>query len=88
MVTKMRFQVCNEAGGHVASTKDALEAAMLVACMGKGSDVRTKDDIVWTEGDEEFSAAESYDRAAEIMEKRSGLRAMNRANRARRSLIR
>ena len=41
---------------------------MLVACMGKGATVKLHHDvIVWIEGEEEFSASESYDRAAEMM---------------------
>ena len=53
---------------YVGSAKYPEYAAMLVACMGKGATVKLHHDvIVWIEGEEEFSASESYDRAAEMM---------------------
>jgi hypothetical protein len=58
---------------YEGSTKDPDRAAMLVACLGEGSDVRDghrKKDIIWREGSEAFSAAESYDGAADVMTER------------------
>lgn len=55
-------------GEYIAACKHAEDAAILVSAAG--GDVRhghRTADIVWREGAEEFSAAESYDGAASIM---------------------
>lgn len=47
-------------------------AAAMVAVLGDGSTVRTAGgQVVWREGAEEYSAAESYDNAAETMRYRA-----------------
>lgn len=61
------------AGEYRASVKLLEDAAILVAGLGEGAEVRfshSKKWVVWTEGAEEFSAADSYDNAATIMHER------------------
>ena len=57
-------------GEYIASTKYALEAAVL-AGLRMDSDVRygghARKNIIWKEGEEGFSACESWDKAASIM---------------------
>lgn len=56
---------------YVASFHYIEDAALFVAATG--GDIRdghAKKDIVWREGAEEFSAAGSYDRVAEVVRKR------------------
>lgn len=57
------------AGEYVAACKYAEDAACLVSMAG-GVVKHGHSLIVWREGSEEFSAGESYDRAAQIMESR------------------
>jgi hypothetical protein len=62
-----RFKIYTPDGEYVAACKYAEESACLVAMMGDGATIRdghSKKDIVWTEGREEQSAAESYDHVA------------------------
>lgn len=52
---------------YVAACKHASDAAALASLHGPGSTVRyghRVKDTVWTEGEEEVEAGESYDRAA------------------------
>lgn len=56
-------------GAYVAACKFAEDAAALVSLSG-GIVKHGHSLIVWREGAEEFSAGESYDGAARIMEKR------------------
>lgn len=56
-------------GKYVASCKYREDAAALVSLSG-GIVKHGHSLIVWREGGEAFSAGESYDRAAEIMEQR------------------
>ncbi len=67
-----RFKIYDH-GKYEAAVKHAESAAMLVACLGEGSDIRDGHavrDIVWREGAERFSAAESYDGVAEVIHRR------------------
>ncbi|HET7413417.1 MAG TPA: hypothetical protein VFJ18_12235 [Pararhizobium sp.] len=57
------------AGEYVAACKYAEDAACLVSMSG-GVVKHGHNLIVWREGSEEFSAGESYDRAARIMKSR------------------
>lgn len=57
-------------GEYVAATKYAEDAAALVALMTDGVVKYDHKFVVWTEGAETISAAESYDQAAAIMLKR------------------
>ena len=60
-----RWKVYTEAGEYIASCKEAAVAAMIIA--GHGTDGMTirhghgRAGIVWTEGQEELPAAESFD---------------------------
>jgi len=67
-------------GDYEASVKSAVSAAMIAAGYGSLVDVRwghSKKDMLWNEGEEEFSAAESYDGAAEVMAERAPDFALN-----------
>lgn len=54
---------------YVAACKYAEDAAAMVSLAG-GTVKHGHGLLVWTEGSEEFSAGDSYDRAAQIMERR------------------
>lgn len=56
-------------GEYVAACKYAEDAAALVAVSG-GVVKHGHSLVVWREGEEDFAAGESYDAAAELMEKR------------------
>lgn len=59
--------------GYIGCVKFGEDAACLVALQGNGATIRdghNKRDTVWTEGSEDFSAAESYDRVATIIKDR------------------
>lgn len=56
---------------YVASVKYLEDAAALAAFRGDGTTVRFgHSTLLWTEGQEEIPAGESFDRAANIMRKR------------------
>lgn len=60
-------------GGLRATVYDFHDAAAFVALVGHGGEVRagrSKTRVLWREGRELDSAAESYDRAAELMARR------------------
>jgi hypothetical protein len=62
-------------GNYLASCVNPEEAAILCAVLGKGSQARNghaKKNVVWDEGSETQSAAESYDFAAGVMYNRVG----------------
>src|SRR5262245_6449748 len=62
---------CYQSGKYLAACKHAEDAAILVAAWGSSGEVRWSHRfIVWREGKEEFSAGESFDRAAEVMHER------------------
>ncbi|MBO6901397.1 MAG: hypothetical protein JJ864_08625 [Rhizobiaceae bacterium] len=56
-------------GEYVAACKYAEDAAVLVSAAG-GVVKHGHSLVVWTEGKENFSAGESYDQAAALMESR------------------
>lgn len=57
---------------YVAATRYPEDAAALASVNGRGTEVRYGHKmVVWREGSEDFSAGESYDRAAEVMVARS-----------------
>ena len=77
-MTSPRFKVYSGAGEYRASCKSAEDAAVLVGigyCAVEGSDGGTvrlnHGRILWREGAEEFSAAESYDGAAIVIYQRA-----------------
>lgn len=52
---------------YVASTKNPEEAAILVAALGTGTQIKFEHHTpVWTEGEEEQPAGDSYDHVAEV----------------------
>jgi hypothetical protein len=56
---------------YMAALKHAKDAAAMVALYGPGSTIRIGHHlVVWREGEENFSAAESYDRVASIVKSR------------------
>ncbi len=64
MAATPKYKVFTNTGEYVASCKYAEEAAVLVAALGDGTEIRTshsKGSVVWREGKEMQSAAESYD---------------------------
>lgn len=63
------WKVFNVKREMIAATAEAIDAAIILAVYGEGK-VKVDDRIVWDEVREQFSAAESYDRAAQIMEQR------------------
>ena len=77
-----RCKVYDAQGQYEAACKHAEVAAGVVALLGDGATIRDGHrvaDIMWTEGAEEMSAGESYDRAAMIV----GRRIIESANRLR-----
>lgn len=61
------LKIFNPQGEYVASCKMYEDAAMLVGNYGPGAKIKYGAILVWTEGQEEFSASESFDGAREIM---------------------
>lgn len=73
MANAPRWKVYSPDGEYLASCHYPEDAAVLVAANGPGSTIRrghARKLTVWKEGGEEFSAAESYDRVAEVCERR------------------
>ena len=71
------LKVYNTQGEYIGCLKSGEDAACICARYGSGASVRyghKKSDTIWREGAEEFSAGESYDRAAQVMNDR--IRAM------------
>ncbi len=68
--TALMFQIFTD-GEHVASVRYLADAAILLAACGHGV-VRHghRGIILWREGRERFSAADSYDEAATVMQTR------------------
>ena len=68
-----RLKIFNSEGEYIGCVKHFEDAACLVASYGTGASVRdghSKKCTIWTEGAEEFSAGESYDRAGTVMKYR------------------
>lgn len=57
-------------GEYVAACKHAEDAAAIVAMSNSGVVKYDHKTVVWNEGSEEFSACDSYDRAAQVMHER------------------
>lgn len=67
------MKVYDAAGNYKASCVDYAEAAVLVAFLGDGSQVRNghgKKNVIWHEGHEDQRAADSYDHATAVMDER------------------
>lgn len=70
--TTFSFYVVNAESKTMGATVHAEDAAAFASMLGDGAAVTTPmGAILWTEGDEDFSAADSYDGAAEIILKRA-----------------
>lgn len=72
MAATPRLKVHNPQGEYIASCKHYEDAACLAGLYGEGATIRhadlaRKDAVIWREGKERISAAESYDEAAAIM---------------------
>lgn len=68
------LKIYDPAGNYKASCVDFTEAAVLTAFLGTGSQVRNghaRKNVLWNEGHEDQSAAESYDHASAVMAGRS-----------------
>lgn len=71
MASTPHLKVYNPTHGYVAACKFGEDAACLAAMNGNGTTIRDgHNHIVWTEGAEAFSAGESYDRVAQIIDQR------------------
>lgn len=65
-----KYKVYNPQGEYIASCKHLEDAACLAGMYGSGASIReghAAKDVIWREGQEEFSASDSYDGAAKIM---------------------
>jgi hypothetical protein len=70
MAASPQFKVYSASNEYRAALKYAEDAAAFVAILGDGATIRhghSAKEIVWREGEEEFSASESYERAATRM---------------------
>lgn len=63
----MNYAIYNPDGKCTARLLYVEDAAMLVAMLGEGYTIRVGRTIVWHEGHEEFSAAESYGQAVGML---------------------
>ena len=65
------WKIFNAHKEYVGCMKDPADAAAMASILGEGATVKfTHRILVWTEGGETFSAGESYDEAARVMEQR------------------
>lgn len=68
------WKVFSPSNEYLGSLTHAEDAAALVAIQGNGATIRfashAKRDTLWTEGAEAFSAAESYDETARVLDER------------------
>lgn len=66
MAKKLPFHIYTKQGEHIASLSNLEDAARL---MGTGRIVRwgARGPVLWSEGFEDFSAGESFDKAARVM---------------------
>ncbi len=71
---KVYRAVASSGSEYVASCKYAEDAAALVAVLGDGATIRYRHKlIVWTEGEENVSAGDSYDAVATIAHERAAM---------------
>ena len=74
MAATFRFNVYAPKNEYVAACKYASDAAAIVGIYGYGATVRIGRSvkyIVWSEGEEEYLASDSYDYAAALIEERA-----------------
>jgi len=68
MASTPELKVYNSNKEYIGCLKQAEDAACVCASYGTGATIRYRHKhIVWSEGSEEFSAGESYDRAAKVI---------------------
>ena len=68
-----QIKVFDGQNNYQAACKEVAAAAILVEFYGEGATIRfghAKADIVWTEGQEDQPATESYDHVGEVTEQR------------------
>jgi hypothetical protein len=74
MAATHTYKIFTADNNYIAAAKWAEDAVAIVVLIAhEGGTVRnghSKKDILWTEGQEEFSGAESYDHAGEVIEAR------------------
>lgn len=70
MAASPPLKVFNPQGEYIASCKMYEDAAALAGNYGDGAKIKYGTILVWHEGHEAISAAESYDSAASIMSER------------------
>lgn len=73
MAASPQFKVYSKSGEYLASVKYAEDAAILLGALGQGTTLRYGHSIrqvLWREGYESFSAAESYDATAKEIQDR------------------
>ena len=71
MAASPQFKVYDDRGEYRAAFKYLEDAASLVALLAEGTTIRYGHrKVLWTEGSESQSAAESYDYVAELAHKR------------------
>lgn len=71
MAASPQYKVYDQSGEYVAAVKEVAPAAILVAWYGDGATIRAGHRvIVWTEGAESQSAAESYDYVSNLVGRR------------------
>jgi hypothetical protein len=67
MAGSPRFKIHNPSGEYIASCKHLEDAAAIVGNYGDGATIKDGGRVVWREGREAFSAAESYDGVRETV---------------------
>lgn len=70
MAGSPELKIFNPQGEYIGCVKYGEDAACLVSSYGDGATVRyghSKKMTVWTQGSEEFSAGESYDRCRDVI---------------------
>ena len=74
MASSPQIKVYTPSHGYIAAFKFFVDAAIFVAALESGATVRvghSPKSIVWEVDAEDFSAGDSYDRAADVMAQRA-----------------
>lgn len=72
MAASPRWKIFDREGEYQASVKDVMLAAMIVAFLGDGAQIRDGHKIVvWQEGGESQSAGENYDHTESVIYERA-----------------
>lgn len=73
MASAPQWKVYDSTGNYQAACKEIEAAAALMGFYGNGASIRhghDRSDVVWTEGEDERYASESYDRVAVVAQVR------------------